>query len=381
MKKLTQEEYIQKAKEKWGDRYDFSKVVYVNNKTPIEIICKEHGSFIKRPDCFLNGDGCPNCSRTKKLNTEEFIKKASYVHNRFFSYGKTIYTNSNEKVIVTCPYHGDFEVKANNHLNGCNCKRCTEDGFTHPLTKLEKHKQSTKAYNTEEFIKKAKEKWGDRYDYDHVVYEKNNKHVSVTCKIHGDFLVTPNHFLSGRGCPYCGKNYRYTTEEFVTKLKSIYGDKYYYDKVKYISTHKAITLGCKKHGYFSIQPSNLLKGEGCPSCRQSIMEEDLKNFLNQNKIDYKWQYRIGKFILDFYLPEYNIAIECQGIQHFEAVSVFGGEKAFEKQKENDFKKCELCKKNNIYLLYYANYKYDFPYEVIKDKQELLTKILNKNDQK
>lgn len=206
-RKNTQSEFIQKAISRWGDRYDYSNVVYVNNKTDVEIICKEHGPFMKRPDLFLLGTGCPKCSRTKKSTTEEFIEKANYVHNGFFSYDKTVYTTSGNKVIVTCPYHGDFEVKANNHLNGCNCKKCSEDGFTHKITKLVKDSASTKTYDTYEFIRRAKVKWGDRYTYDNVVYTKNNKHVNVTCRKHGDFSVTPNHFLSGRGCPHCSKNH------------------------------------------------------------------------------------------------------------------------------------------------------------------------------
>ena len=375
-RKNTQSEFIQKAISRWGDRYDYSNVVYVNNKTEIEIICKEHGPFMKRPDVFLSGTGCPKCSRTKKSTTEEFIEKANYVHNGFFNYDKTVYTTSGNKVIVTCPYHGDFEVKANNHLNGCNCKKCSEDGFTHKITKLTKDSSSTKTYDTYEFIRRAKAKWGDKYTYDNVVYTKNNKHVNVTCRKHGDFSITPNHFLNGRGCPHCSNNYNYTTNEFINKLKELYGDKYYYDRVNYVRTHDDIEIGCKKHGYFKIRPSNLLKGEGCPNCNQSIMEEDIKMFLTSHNINYMWQYKIGRLRLDFFLPDYNIGIECQGIQHFKPVEMFGGEDAFIDQTRRDELKKNLCKKNNVYLLYYANYQYEFPYEVITSKDELLNKILN-----
>lgn len=360
----------------YGDRYDYTNVNYINNKTDIEIICKKHGSFAKRPDLFLNGNGCPRCSRTKKSTTEEFIKKATYVHNGFFGYDKTIYTTSGNKVIVTCPYHGDFDVKANNHLNGCNCKECQKEGIKHKITKLPKDNGCTKTYDTYEFIRKAKAKWGDKYTYEHVVYNKNDEHVNITCKEHGDFPVTPNHFLDGRGCPKCSNNYRYSNSEFIEKLKNIFGDKYIYDRVKYVRTHDHIEIGCKKHGYFKVQPSNLLKGEGCPECNQSIMEEEIKSLLEINNVEYIRQYKLSKLRLDFFLPNYNISIECQGIQHFRPVDFFGGEESFREQIKRDELKRTLCKENNVYLLYYANYKYDFPYKVITDKQELLTTILN-----
>ena len=80
MKKLTQTEFINKAKEKFPS-YDFSKAIYVNNKTKVIVICPKHGEFSIRPDCLLTGTGCPYCGGTKKNTTETFIEKAKYVHN------------------------------------------------------------------------------------------------------------------------------------------------------------------------------------------------------------------------------------------------------------------------------------------------------------
>ena len=219
------------------------------------------------------------------------------------------------------------------------------------------------------------------------MYIKSNKHITVTCPIHGDFEVTPNHFLNGRGCPKCGKNHRYTTTEFIEKLVSIYGDKYYYDKVDYKATHEHILIGCKTHGYFSVQPANLLKGEGCPICNESKLEKEINIFLTENGLKFTTQKRfkwLGRQSLDFYLPDYNIAIECQGIQHFQPVNFKGikdnsVDESFNDLIKRDKCKKELCEKNGVYLLYYANYEYNFPYEVITNKQKLLTKILNRND--
>ena len=90
MNKLTVNDFLLKAKEVHGNKYDYSKVVYKNNKTKIIVTCIEHGDFEIRPDCLLNGTGCPLCGGTKKMTSEDFIKKANMVHNNFFSYDKCI---------------------------------------------------------------------------------------------------------------------------------------------------------------------------------------------------------------------------------------------------------------------------------------------------
>ena len=81
MAKLTTEEFIAKAKAVHGDRYDYSKVKYVNNQTPVEIVCPIHGTFIQRPLNHLRGNGCPQCglatilSRSRTLLTQEEARK------------------------------------------------------------------------------------------------------------------------------------------------------------------------------------------------------------------------------------------------------------------------------------------------------------------
>lgn len=381
MKKLTQDEVIERLKNKFP-MYGYEKVVYKNNKEKITVTCPIHGDFDVRPDCILNGTGCPSCGGTKKLTTSSFIENANEVHNGFFSYEKTEYVNAGSKVIVTCPIHGDFMIKANNHLLGQGCGKCTQEGIKHEISKREKNSNNTKTYDTETFISKAKEKWGDKYTYEQTKYKKSGIKVTITCPEHGDFEVTPNHFLSGRGCPKCSKNYHYTNEEFINYLKVKFGNKYLYDKIHYKSTHSKILIGCKEHGYFEITPANLLKGKSCPLCSQSKMEEDIMELLDKNNINYIYQFRdvkkFGKLSFDFYIPEKNIIIECQGIQHFYCREFFGGETGFKLQKERDERKIRICKENNYKLLFYANYNFNFPYKVITDKNILL-KILLEND--
>lgn len=136
--KYTKEQFITKAIEVHGDVYDYSDVVYVNDNTPIQISCNIHGKFHKRPGAHTSGrQGCPTCSlersvAARTLTTDEFVCKASTVHSSYYTYNKTIYgRNSKDKVIITCPKHGDFEQAANSHLQGSGCISCAKGGFDH----------------------------------------------------------------------------------------------------------------------------------------------------------------------------------------------------------------------------------------------------------
>lgn len=103
-----------------------------------------------------------------------------------------------------------------------------------------------------------------------------------------------------------------------------------------------------------------------------LLDEQNINYIYQaNKKDLKW---LEKLSLDFYLPKYNIAIECQGIQHFKAIDYFGGKYKYERANIRDKNKLDFCIKHGVELLYYTNYDFDFPYKVITNKEELLNKI-------
>ena len=117
-------EFIEKAKKVHGDRYDYSKVDYVNNHTKVCIICPEHGEFWQGPVGHLRGRGCPKCGGRLISNTQEFIQKADEIHNKKYVYEKTEYVTAKNKVCITCPKHGDFWQTPNTHLSGCGCPKC-----------------------------------------------------------------------------------------------------------------------------------------------------------------------------------------------------------------------------------------------------------------
>lgn len=195
--KYTTEEYIEKAKKVHGDRYDYSKVSYVNNKEKICIICRKHGEFNQSPLMHLRGNGCPICGREKlhhifAFTKEEFISRAKTVHGDKYDYTHVNYVNGRTNVDIMCPIHGIFSQNPTSHLNGSGCPICANES-----------RKAKNGFTTKSFILKAKQLHGDRYDYSKVVYESYDSPVTIICKTHGEFQQTPDSHLQGSGCQKC----------------------------------------------------------------------------------------------------------------------------------------------------------------------------------
>ena len=375
MKKLTCKDFINKANLIHNNKYDYSKVEYVNNSTKVCIICPEHGEFWQTPRNHLIGQGCPLCNGTFKLTNQEFIEKANLIHNNKYDYSKVKYVNNNTKVCIICPKHGEFWQTPHHHLNGHGCSKCRNE-----------NNGDRRRHNTEDFIRKSKSIHGEKYNYDKVNYVNSYSKVCIICPEHGEFWQSPYVHIQGHECPECAKikrakNNKHSIDEFIQKSKLIHGDKYDYSKVEYINSHTKVCIICPEHGEFWQRPcchTNLR--QGCPFCNESQSEMEIEQILCEHKILYIRQKRfdwLGKMSLDFYLPNYGIAIECQGKQHFESVDYFGGNESLENTKERDLRKKQLCEKHNIKILYYANYIYPFPYNVFNDKNTLISEIKNK----
>lgn len=274
--------FIKMAIEKHGDLYSYQDTNFVNYITPVIITCRIHGNFRQKPGNHLIGKGCPKCGRircdaARKLSQREFINRCINSHGNYYDYTKTLYTNCYANVTIGCPKHGYFQQVAVNHMSGRGCYKCNK------LKASEKLRS-----NTPEFIRKAKLKHGDSfYSYDKTVYHNAVSKVIVTCNVrdHGDFHVTPNNHLSGKGCP---------------------------------------------------------------KCKMSRGEVFIHQFLTENKINFVPQYRIPQvdeiLFYDFYLPDKKLLIEFQGGQHFVFVPYFHGNRdKFLAQKVRDDRKKLLAK--------------------------------------
>ena len=306
--------FIKKAKVIHGTKYDYSKVCYKNNRTKVKIICSKHGEFVQAPGKHLDGNGCTKCGRLLTIkahssDTDTFIKKAKNVHGNSFDYSKVQYVNGTTKVTIICSKHGDFNQVPSSHLMGAGCKKCATEI---PSNKLD----------TDKFIKRSIEIHGDRLDYSETVYADMKSNVTLICPIHGKFKTNAqNHFVSitSGGCKKCkyessSKKLSLTTDEFIKKAKEVWGNKWNYNHVNYVNGFTKVCIECKKHGKFLQNPFSHLGGNGCSKCHYK-KEGRIAEYLT-NKLIFHREYRIKNKRFDFYLPEFNFIIERDGEQHY-----------------------------------------------------------------
>lgn len=207
------------------------------------------------------------------------------------------------------------------------------------------------------FIQKAREVHSNKYDYSEVEYVSTKKPVKIICPIHGPFTQCPGDHLKGWGCS--GKH-KPTREEWIERANKKHNFKYDYSKVEYYNKITKICIICSKHGEFWQTPFSHLLGNGCPQCKnknQTILYEYSPSWL-------------GKQRFDIYFPDYNIAVEYDGQQHFVPIEYFGGKVNYIKTKERDKLKDKLAIENKCQL-FRIQYNY-----AIDQLNQLITFIRN-----
>ncbi|MEP0133374.1 MAG: hypothetical protein ABJJ25_15345 [Eudoraea sp.] len=375
-RKSTTPEFIEKAIKIHGNKFDYSKVEYTGSHNKVCITCPEHGEFYQKPTNHLSGNGCKKCAyqyshgKYRLTSLETFLKKAKEIHGSKYVYSKVVWKNTYTKITIICPIHGEFTQVPQNHIRlKCGCRKCGREIVKSKLNK----------YNTEYFLKHAEKVHGNKYDYSKTQCFNATDKLEINCPTHEKFKQIANQHLQGCGCPRChfdqmAKDRAMGAELFINKAKELFGDNYNYSKVEYINGQKNVCLICPEHGEFEVTPNNhLSKKSGCPTCNESKLERELASILDEQNIIYERQKRfkwLGRQSLDFYLPEYNIAIECQGIQHFKPVD-FGGKgkksanRLFEKTKKRDDRKLKKCLAHNLEMIHvidneeYLDNKYHF----------------------
>lgn len=286
MKKLTQSEFIEKAKNIHKNKYNYSKSVYINKRTKICIICPKHGEFWQTPDVHLNSKcGCPLCGKeTTKAKTSYttlcFIDKAKEIHGDLYDYSKVNYVNNLSPIKIICKKHGEFTQKPASHLIGSGCPKCAIEAKARKISS-----------SKEEFIKKANQVHSFKYGYNKVNYINNRTKITITCPVHGDFEQTPHSHLSGKGCPHC-KVWK-TQEKIFNALKL--------------------------------------------------------NFPNENWIwEYKPEWLKPQSV-DIFNERVHLAIEYNGEQHYIPVKRFGGTIGHNKCVQRDNKKKDILNKHGCIL--------------------------------
>lgn len=122
--KLTLSEFIEQCREKHSNKYDYSEVVYERGKSKIKIICPQHGAFEQDAQSHKGGCGCPYCARNYNLETMEVIEQFTIIHSDRYEYTKVNYINAYTSIIITCREHGDFVQTPKSHKKGSGCPEC-----------------------------------------------------------------------------------------------------------------------------------------------------------------------------------------------------------------------------------------------------------------
>jgi hypothetical protein len=364
---MTTESFIEKAKHKHGEKYDYSDTTYEGCYTHVNIMCAEHGAFSMTAAKHLSGQGCRLCGvikRTKsnanmsrvRLTTEEFIRKAVAIHGDMYDYSRSVYKNDREKILIICPFHGEVFMIPSSHLRYGGCTLCR----TMPTAK---------------FVSLAKEKHGDLYDYSKVDYSKSREHVVITCVTHGDFSQSPNAHLQGTGCPLCanllrGSSQRLDISDCMREAASKNG-KCISEEYKNSQTHMEweCAVGHRFMATYS-KISNKKNGTWCPYCGRYKSEESAREMFQAKfgvsfpKCRPEWLRNplTGHTLeLDGFNEELLIAFEYNGKQHYEYIEHFhsGDVANFERQVERDKVKESLCAEHSVKLFVIDGRKYDY----------------------
>lgn len=337
-KRLSQQEFVERAMAAHGKRYDCSRAIYRTQYDGVSVGCGDHGLFTIAPHNLWKGGGCPNCARAergmaRRLTTEEFVLRANAIHGAKYTYTNTMYTTAKAKVSVTCAVHGDFSVLPSNHLAGRGCYVCSQERKVVLLNNVARHSQ-------EEVIARFKSVHGFKYDYSLVRYIRSIDPVQIGCPEHGLFDQAPVHHFDGKGCPKCAKEItrnanRLNEAEVIERFQNLHGKRFDYSRFRYKDFKAKSLIGCRDtgHGIFEMSAQAHLEGKGCPACSQSKGERFVDEWLRESGYKFEREFSIpsaagarGRLRFDFLISEHKVLIEFDGEQHFRPVTFFGSSK-------------------------------------------------------
>ncbi len=224
-KRLSQLEFISRAKEIHKNRYLYDKVHYINSNRHIVITCPKHGDFHVTPNNHTNNkSGCPKCYGKIKRTLEGFVKQADDVHGEY-DYSAVIYVNDNTKVKIICKIHGHFKATPTNHIHRkSGCPTCAIAKSALNLS-----------MGTAEFIRRGCIIHENFYNYSLVKYTNNHTKVDIICPKHGIFSQQPQlHLNQECGCPCCksSKGER-SVRKWLKKHNIVFSEQKTFKKCKY----------------------------------------------------------------------------------------------------------------------------------------------------
>lgn len=376
-KKLTQDEFIERARAKHGDRYDYSQTVYTATREPIDVICSEHGLFrINRANDHLHGTGCVRCVYDKLTDTKDgFVRKARETHGDRYDYSLAEYKNALTPVKIICSIHSTWKQRPAQHVRGHGCPECGHGVAS-----------AKRSMRLNDFIARANEVHSNKYSYEKAEYRpKSNGKVLITCPDHGDFWQDSGNHLQGHGCMRCkadlvSEAQRSNTEDFIARAKIIHNDLYDYSLTKYGANQKEpVIIICPEHGAYTQVPNYHLNGNGCPDCNsRSQGETAIAEYLDKWGIKYQKEAKFPEcknkralpFDFQIFTDDSFFLLEYHGIHHYKPVTRWGGQKSLERRQRIDALKEKWARDNGIGL-------FVIPYWEKKNLQAVLLETIKK----
>jgi very-short-patch-repair endonuclease len=299
--------FIQRARARHGQKYDYSKVDYNRAHSKVCIICPVHGKFWQQADSHIRSCGCPTCGKNRggKQRRDRagklFVSKARKIHGRKYDYSETHYSLSRVAVVIRCPRHGPFLQSPNSHLSGNGCSGCHREDL---------RAQFAKGFAN--FRRDARAVHGNRFSYVND-YVNSKTPVTIKCRKHGLFKQAPTIHLRGAACPQCGyashaQTRAMTHREFVAKAKRVHRRRGFTYRESYSRAIKKLGIRCPIHGIFRQTPNSHLGGAGCPGCSSDAsavrMKSNHKAFLQRarqvhgNRFQYPQQYETANTLMN-----------------------------------------------------------------------------------
>lgn len=323
---------------------------YVNARTKMQCKCLLHNIvWSTTPQRLLYGCGCKRCT-SEKISNSNKTSREDYISQLKEKFEDKItllsdYTKISDKMQFKCNICGHIWVSDAFHLlRSGSCPKC-----------------AGRVVSTAERISII-ESFG-KVTVLEKIFNMTEK-IKVKCNFCGHIFYGYQYLLvKGSGCKKCsdhqnGISLRKSHEQFVQEMAIIHPElKVLSQYVNAITSVQCLCIICGNI-WDSSTADSLLHGNGCPRCALSNGEKRVCIYMLNHKILYTAQKKFpdlfgiggGQLSYDFFIPHYNLLIECQGEQHFEPVEYFGGIDKFKKQQEHDQRKREYAQNHNINLL-------------------------------
>lgn len=340
VKRKTDEQFKQEVYALEGNEYVFLEP-YVNTQTKLRIKHNKCGNIYEvTPGNFLEGRRCPYCSGLIKKTDTQFKREIYTLVGDEYTFLDR-YVNAGTKLRVKHNKCGSiYEVRPCFFLRGNRCPYCaglvkkTDEEFQQEVFSLVK--------NDYTFLDKyvnAKTKLRVRHNECGNIYE-----------------VQPDNFIHGKRCPYCFGGIKKTDTQFQHEIHILVGNEYTFLD-KYINNHTKLRAKHKECGnVYEVRPNDFLNGKRCPFCNSPKGETIINKILDTFNLNYETQQTFDDLMdktylsYDFYIPDQNILIEYQGIQHYQPVDIFGGDDQFVIQQKHDQMKLDYAKEHGYNLI-------------------------------